>query len=89
MLNSETEQKLSLLARRVWVGRRGDPALQQRLLGDPAAFLAENGIAIPAEFATSVSVGADSVSFRFQPRAAPAVGDGSLLFRFEFEWIWD
>lgn len=89
MLTGETEQKLSLLAGRVWAGHRRDRTLQKRLLDDPASFLQENGIAIPKDFTTSVSVGAESVSFRFRPRTAPAVGDGSLLFRFEFQWIWD
>jgi hypothetical protein len=89
MLNGETEQKLSLLARQVWAGNRRDQTLQERLLRDPKLFLQENGIAIPEDFEPRVSVGVDSVSFRFQPRTAPAVGDGSLFFRFEFQWIWD
>jgi len=100
MLTGETEQKLSLLARRVWAGSRSDQTLQERLLSDPASFLQENGIAISNDFETRVSVGANSVSFRFRPRQAPidAVGgggdalvlnDGSLFFRFEFQWIWD
>jgi hypothetical protein len=100
MMNGETEQKLSLLARRVWAGSRRDKTLPERLLRDPAAFLQENGIAIPDEFETRVAVGADSVSFRFRPRkasadvdrgegCAPVLNDGSLFFRFEFEWIWD
>ena len=100
MLTGETEQKLSLLARRVWAGSRGDQTLQERLLRDPSSFLQENGIAISNDFETRVSVGANSVSFRFRPRQAPidaaggagdapVLNDGSLFFRFEFQWIWD
>jgi len=100
MLTGETEQKLSLLARRVWAGSRRDKTLQERLLSDPAFFLQENGIAIPDDFETRVSVGVDSVSFRFTPRiaavdaagaegCAPVLNDGSIFFRFEFQWIWD
>jgi hypothetical protein len=96
ILTAETEQKLSLLARRVWAGSRRDKTLQEMLLRDPARFLQDNGIAIPDAFETRAAVGADSVSFRFRPReaaaaagCAPTLGDGSLLFRFEFQWIWD
>jgi hypothetical protein len=100
MMTGETEQKLSLLARRVWVGSRTDKTLQEQLLRDPASFLQENGIAIPDNFETGVSLSADSVSFRFRPRnavvdaegaegSAPILNDGSIFFRFEFQWIWD
>jgi hypothetical protein len=100
MLNRETEQKLSVLAQRVWAGRRGDRTLEARLLRDPTAFLLEHGIAIPANLEVQVSVEANVVSFRFRPRkpagdaAEPggyvsAITDGSQLFRFEFEWTWD
>jgi hypothetical protein len=100
MMAAEIEQKLALLARRVWAGRGSDTTLRERLLRDPASFLRENGIAIPEAFETEVSAGADAVSFRFRPRkeavdvavtgeGAPELGDGSMVFRFEFQWIWD
>ncbi len=95
MLTGDTEQKLSRLAHRVWAGKRRDASLPERLLRDPASFLQENGIAIPAAFETRAAIGANSVSFRFLPRdaacdaAPPVLGDGSIFFRFEFQWIWD
>lgn len=100
MLTGETEQKLSLVAQRVWAAQRRDKTLQERLLSDPARFLQESGIVIPDHLETRVSLNSDSVSFRFRLRQtgidangsdenAPVFGDGSILFRFEFQWIWD